>query len=336
MSGTLQKVKPGDPLAISAGTFNTFVDAAQDYLSRRHDQGAGVASGSDSGLVLIRNDSGGDRSRYDVLGIDGVVFTPIDDLEGFQNRVVLKGSTPASGHEGKFTVLAEPVASGDLARAYISGLCAVQLNVVSADHKYADITAGQTGYLTTAESGAAQILYAAATSGTAWSVVRIAGTTAEATDASSASGVVVSSRLDLTASGSGTKVIDSRDWRMQDNLVHMWVFSYIDGYNPTTPEVAFLVGEPMGPMGSSGYGWPSSSSVPFYDLACPFFCGNNVSDDEWRSVFEYNGGGEFLNSMFRFQINTATGALQWDYTFQRGGEGDVHLVLTVWGGAHLG
>ncbi len=148
--------------------------------------------------------------------------------------------------------------------------------------------------------------------------------------------MTVSSRLDLTASGSGTKVIDSRDWRMQDNLAHMWVFAYIDGYNPTTPEGAFVVGDPMGPLGSSGYGWPSSSSVPFYDLACPFFCGNSVGGDEWKSVFKYNGGGEFLDSMFRFQINKNDGSLRWSWDFVRAGEGDVHLTLTVWGGEGIG
>ncbi len=37
--GTLQKVKSGDPLDILAATFNTFVDAARDYLDREHGRG---------------------------------------------------------------------------------------------------------------------------------------------------------------------------------------------------------------------------------------------------------------------------------------------------------
>ena len=38
MGYTLKKVKPGDPLAIPAATFNTFVDAAQDFLRRQYEQ----------------------------------------------------------------------------------------------------------------------------------------------------------------------------------------------------------------------------------------------------------------------------------------------------------
>lgn len=39
MGDCLKKVQSGDPLAIPAATFNTFVDAAQDFL-RRQDQQA--------------------------------------------------------------------------------------------------------------------------------------------------------------------------------------------------------------------------------------------------------------------------------------------------------
>lgn len=39
MSNVLTKVRPGDPLRIPAATFNTFVDAAQDFLRRQRDIG---------------------------------------------------------------------------------------------------------------------------------------------------------------------------------------------------------------------------------------------------------------------------------------------------------
>ncbi len=39
MGDTLKKVQPGDPLVIPAQTFNTFVDAAKDFLRRQHHQG---------------------------------------------------------------------------------------------------------------------------------------------------------------------------------------------------------------------------------------------------------------------------------------------------------
>jgi len=70
MSDPLKKVKPGDPLVIPAPTFNTFVDAANDFLGRRHDQFQGSSPAArHNGIVLVRNDSGADRDRFDVLGV---------------------------------------------------------------------------------------------------------------------------------------------------------------------------------------------------------------------------------------------------------------------------
>ena len=89
---TLQKVKPGDPLVIPAPTFNTFVDAANDFLARRQDQFQGSRPAvRHSGIVLVRNDSGADRRRFDVLGIDGPVFAPADAPDTFKNAVILAG-----------------------------------------------------------------------------------------------------------------------------------------------------------------------------------------------------------------------------------------------------
>ena len=39
MGNVLNKVKSGDLLAIPAGRFNTFVDAARGHLDRTHSQG---------------------------------------------------------------------------------------------------------------------------------------------------------------------------------------------------------------------------------------------------------------------------------------------------------
>jgi hypothetical protein len=62
MSDTLKKVKAGDPLVIPAATFNTFVDAARDFLARQHRQTqSGTPSGRHNCIVLVRNGSGADR-----------------------------------------------------------------------------------------------------------------------------------------------------------------------------------------------------------------------------------------------------------------------------------
>ena len=92
MSDHLKKVKSGDPLKIPAATFNTFVDTARDYQARKHQQGQGSrAAVRHSGLVLVKNASGADRQRFDVLGVNGPIFAPADAEDAFKNAVALIG-----------------------------------------------------------------------------------------------------------------------------------------------------------------------------------------------------------------------------------------------------
>ena len=94
MPPTLSKVTPGDPLAIPAAAYNAFVDAA------RANQADGNAllqipqsAFQQSGITLVRNDSGADRDRFDVLRIDEPVFDPAGDEDALKTRVVLAGVT---------------------------------------------------------------------------------------------------------------------------------------------------------------------------------------------------------------------------------------------------
>ncbi len=98
MGDTLKKVRPGDALVIPAATFNTFVDTANDFLRRQHLQGqAGTPEPRQSGIVLVKNNSGADRARFDVLGVDSPVISPADNLDAFVNQVALAGVTPGAG-----------------------------------------------------------------------------------------------------------------------------------------------------------------------------------------------------------------------------------------------
>jgi hypothetical protein len=68
MGDTLKRVKPGDPLAIPAATFNTFVDAAQDFLRRQRGIGrTPVADKPSFETVLLKNASGADPGRFEYL-----------------------------------------------------------------------------------------------------------------------------------------------------------------------------------------------------------------------------------------------------------------------------
>jgi hypothetical protein len=71
------------------------VDGAQDFLRRQHQQAQdGTPAARQSGIVLVKNSSGSDRSRFDILGVDGTVISPADNPDGFKNQVTLIGVTP--------------------------------------------------------------------------------------------------------------------------------------------------------------------------------------------------------------------------------------------------
>ena len=95
MGDAFKKVQSGDALRIPAETFNTFIDAARDFKARR--QSSSRTPGFDfqqTGIVSVKNASGGDRERFEVLGIDRPIFTPADNLLSFQNQIAFVGVTP--------------------------------------------------------------------------------------------------------------------------------------------------------------------------------------------------------------------------------------------------
>jgi len=172
---SLQKVKPGDPLVIPAGTFNTFIDAARDFRARQQGRTQTAQPGFRfSGIILVKNTSGTDQDRFAVLGIDSPVITPTDNEDEFKNRLALRGVVPDQAeHVGRFVILAEPLADGEIGRAFAHGVCPVKINVEDEAHAYADIEDAQTQYLKSGTSGAAQILWAESGTGEVWAVVRL-------------------------------------------------------------------------------------------------------------------------------------------------------------------
>jgi len=177
MGDAMKKVKSGDPLVIPSQTFNSFIDAAQAHKARQQ-----ASSQTDrqafrqSGIVLVKNASGADRSRFDVLGIDAPVITPTDNEDTFKNKVVLSGTTSAEpDHLGRFVVLLEPLADGKIGMACASGVCAVHVDVQHEDHRFADIKDSDASCLQSCASGAATILWKETGTGLKWAIVHLAG-----------------------------------------------------------------------------------------------------------------------------------------------------------------
>jgi hypothetical protein len=181
MAGPLNKVHKGDRLEIHASTFNTLVDVALDHQRRKHDTARQAATNVlPSGIVLVRNDSGADRARFDVLGIPGPVLTPTDNIESFKNRVVVVGDVPGASDSGRFVILAEPIADGSFGRAYIDGVCPARVEMDDESHGFADVTDGETATLFSTAIGTAQLLWVEPVEdrsdpAIAWTIIRIAG-----------------------------------------------------------------------------------------------------------------------------------------------------------------
>ena len=172
---SVTRVRAGERIVFRASDWNAMADAADAHRLQR--MPAGADTGREllpSGLVLVKNASGADVGRFGVLGIDSVVVSPADNLAEFQSRVALSCVAPQAGvHEGWFVILAEPLASGKIGRAWASGVCPVQIEVASESDWYADILDAETGKLGSGPTGSATILAIESGTGTKWAVVRI-------------------------------------------------------------------------------------------------------------------------------------------------------------------
>ena len=190
MSDAMKKVQSGQPLVIPAGAYNAFIDTALDFRQRTTHLGQGrQPSFAQASLVLVRNDSGSDLDRFEILGIDAPVIDPVDNEEAFKNRVAVSGVTPViappeedppdedpeDSHEGRFVVLAEPVKIGKIGRAFAAGVCPVKIDVAdeSQDCRFAEIAEDLSSNLEVNPSGSAAILWRAGGTGLQWALVRL-------------------------------------------------------------------------------------------------------------------------------------------------------------------
>ena len=182
----MKKVQPGDPLHIPAQTFNTMIDATAAY--REHAIGRTRDTGTDTrnaGIVLVKNTSVVDVNRFGVLAVDGSIIDHATNADEFAQRVALTGRVPVAGDQGTPVVLLEPLASGKIGRAVVSGVVQVQVEVPDFETKtYADLKTGESTKLAATDRGSARILditvdASGSFPATAWAVVRLGNTTSD-------------------------------------------------------------------------------------------------------------------------------------------------------------
>lgn len=170
MGDPFKKVQRGDSLRIQAETFNTFIDAAKDFQHRTQNRSSkNQPEFQQPGIILVKNESGTDLNRFEVLGIERPLFLPAENMFSFQNQLAVIGSKPdESNHLGRFVVLQEPLRSGMIGQGLISGVTPVQLNVIDDEHEWADVEHDETDSLKTDDAGSAFILWKESSSGSGY------------------------------------------------------------------------------------------------------------------------------------------------------------------------
>ncbi|TWU12852.1 hypothetical protein CA54_16780 [Symmachiella macrocystis] len=165
MGDKFKKAQAGANLNIPAAAYNEFVDASQWVRQRRQDLNVNRQPGfAQAGIIKIKNSSGAARERFDILGIDGPLFTETENAESFYGPMLLDGSSPTDAdHTGNFVVLLEPLDVGEIGRAVISGVVPVRLFVAEGSDEsgkqYADVNNSDATRLELLETGGAFVLW---------------------------------------------------------------------------------------------------------------------------------------------------------------------------------
>lgn len=168
-------VMPDQPLEIPARLWNEVIALVNRSRSNElGNQAEGLLSSTAKvDIITLKNGSGSDVSRFDVLGLSTPLFTPNDNLVEFQQRAMMVGVTPdIDDHVGKFAVLLEPLADGSIGKAAVGGVIPAVINVTDADHTHADIKDAAV-VLESGTTGLCEILWKETGTGTKHAIVRI-------------------------------------------------------------------------------------------------------------------------------------------------------------------
>jgi hypothetical protein len=165
-SNNAGKASPGSPFVPPpAVIWNNMVDAGRAWADSQLSNGAPPPSRPrPTDLIRIKNDCGADRDRGEILLISGKAITDLAE-----ESIWLLGDTPTA--DGYFAILKEPIQSGDVGTAQVSGCCLATIDVIDIDHTRAKPSAGDY-VLESSTDGPIEILYSPGTTGEQECVVR--------------------------------------------------------------------------------------------------------------------------------------------------------------------
>ena len=183
----LKRVRRGDKLkGFPADVFNSMLEMLEWYRSGRDRGGAAetrTAAGGD--FVLVRNDTGAQRGRGEIIGLGDLTV----DLDEEAERETLRGGAAVfAGEEprradyfGSFGVLVQALDEGEVGLCRVGGRALVQVDFAHEDQPYADLfdveSEAEPEYqkLQAGEFGAARIIKKESGDGLKWAYVELRG-----------------------------------------------------------------------------------------------------------------------------------------------------------------
>jgi hypothetical protein len=159
-----------DTLILSKANLNRLVDKlnAVDKMNFQ----------SEYSTAFVQNLTGFDiTSMLSIVGINSeLIYNPQTNLAAFINYPTFKGVTPDSDlHENNFAILLSNAKQSQIVEARMTGISPVRVNIIDADHTFAELVTGVTGYLQSSESGSIQILSRQSGLGLKYCLVKLNG-----------------------------------------------------------------------------------------------------------------------------------------------------------------
>ncbi|GIW90213.1 MAG: hypothetical protein KatS3mg109_0645 [Pirellulaceae bacterium] len=155
-----RKVQAGQPLQIPAAVWNAMLDVVRAARNEQHTVDHATPTGiTRPGIITVRNATGVAQDRFDVIGLDGPIVGPADNLREFESRVAFDAVVPTENHFGRFAILLEPLRAGAIGRAVIAGVTPARLYVDASLYAYARPRPGDTHALDSVPHGPARTVW---------------------------------------------------------------------------------------------------------------------------------------------------------------------------------
>lgn len=174
-----KRVQSGDaitPETFTAEAWNASQEAAIAHRERRSASSPPAIPGELNHRlrILVRNDSGVDLDRFEVLALGQPLIHPTANPNEWAARPAYTGEMATVASEGRFCVLQGPLKQGKIGEAIIAGVTPVSLTVTNLIDQFCDIQASSFS-LATSAVGSAQVLWHQNVLGRQWAFVRLWG-----------------------------------------------------------------------------------------------------------------------------------------------------------------